>query len=88
VKGNGGRLVSPSAGATYWLEPDRAPSDQAIPFVAEAADDASVEWRVDGALVATTPRWLWTPVTGEHHISLTIDGEEISLIDVRVAEGP
>lgn len=88
VKGNGGRLVSPSAGATYWLEPDRAPSDQAIPFVAEAADDASVEWRVDGALVATTPRWLWTPVSGEHHISLTIDGEEISLIDVRVAEGP
>jgi penicillin-binding protein 1C len=93
VRADGGAVavVAPANGTTWWLDPDRASADQAIPLIARAPAGTTAIWAVDGAPVATTaPPFTarWVPTPGDHRVTVTVDGVSSAPATVWVGGGP
>jgi len=93
VRADGGAVavVAPAHGTTWWLDPSRPASDQAIPLVARAPAGTTAVWEVDNVPVATVPAPFnarWVPTPGDHRITVTVDGARSGPATVWVGGGP
>ena len=92
VRTDGGvSIVSPTMGATYWIEADRAVDDQAIPLRVNGPSGREAVWEVDGtrvAVVSAPYSARWVPTPGDHDVTVLIDGVESAPIRIHVAGGP
>lgn len=80
------RILTPSDGAVYWLDPDRSASDQELPLITEARGGVA-RWEVDGELLIEAPaaaRARWRPTPGTHTLRVIVDGESSSSVQVHV----
>ncbi len=85
------RIASPSANATYWLDPERPAADQGIPLVAQAPGGAVARWEVDGVLVAEVGppfRSRWEPAYGAHVLNVRVDGIRSEPVQIWVGGAP
>ncbi|MDP2312125.1 MAG: penicillin-binding protein 1C [Pseudomonadota bacterium] len=84
-------VTAPQNGATFWLDPARAPDDQAIPLIATAPPGGVAVWAVDGVEVATGPAPYtarWVPAAGDHQLTVTVDGVRSAPVRIWVGGGP
>jgi len=82
------RIVSPQAGAIYFLVPGLDPSQQEIPLEAEASNrESELAWFIDGRFFKTTGPaervWL-RPEPGEHEIRVVDSAGRVDRVRIRI----
>ncbi len=84
------RVAYPATDTVFWLDPDRAASEQAVPLRADAPAGATVIWEVDGEPVATTTMpgaARWVPTPGDHRVVARVGAVTSTPVRVWVGGG-
>lgn len=83
-------ILSPAAGETRVLIPGLDPSAQEVPLEADTAWSGSLAWFVDGhwlGTVSAEERVWWTPVAGDHEVTVRDEAGRTSTVRFRVRQG-